>query len=150
AKTSNTIGQFALDFPRKESVCGEHGGRACPSRTLNAVSSTTSNLTCIKESVRAVRMPLNGWPTGGSSVAPQQGQGRKFLATLGGAAAAGPLARRREAKLLPGRGVKLPCLSAQATAWERQRAPVEYFCLYFNVMQTTADQCEQLRTAVWL
>src|SRR5262249_39948469 len=48
------------------------------------------------------------------SVAPQQGQGRKFLATLGGAAAAWPLARRREAKLLPGRGVKLPCLSARS------------------------------------
>ena len=67
-QTSNTIGQFALDFPRKESVCGEHGRRACPSRTLNAVSSTTSNLTCIRENVRAVRMPLNGWPTGGGLI----------------------------------------------------------------------------------
>jgi hypothetical protein len=24
-KTSNTIAHFALDFPRKESVCGGHG-----------------------------------------------------------------------------------------------------------------------------
>ena len=28
AKASNTIAQFALDFPRKESVCGDHGRRA--------------------------------------------------------------------------------------------------------------------------
>jgi hypothetical protein len=28
-KASNTIGQFALDFARQESVCGEHGRRAC-------------------------------------------------------------------------------------------------------------------------
>jgi hypothetical protein len=28
AESSNTIAQFALDFPRKESVCGEHGRRA--------------------------------------------------------------------------------------------------------------------------
>jgi hypothetical protein len=27
-KASNTIAQFALDFPRKESVCGDHG--PCP------------------------------------------------------------------------------------------------------------------------
>jgi hypothetical protein len=27
-KASNTIAQFALDFPRKESVCGDHGRRA--------------------------------------------------------------------------------------------------------------------------
>jgi len=27
-KASNTIAQFALDLPRKESVCGEHGRRA--------------------------------------------------------------------------------------------------------------------------
>jgi hypothetical protein len=27
-KAGNTIAQFALDFPRKESVCGEHGRRA--------------------------------------------------------------------------------------------------------------------------
>jgi hypothetical protein len=29
-KASNTIAQFALDFPRKESVCGEDARRACP------------------------------------------------------------------------------------------------------------------------
>src|SRR3989454_12855464 len=28
AKASNTIAQFALDFARKESVCGDHGRRA--------------------------------------------------------------------------------------------------------------------------
>jgi hypothetical protein len=28
AKASNTIAQFALDFPRKQSVCGDHGRRA--------------------------------------------------------------------------------------------------------------------------
>jgi hypothetical protein len=28
AKASNAIAQFALDFPRKESVCGDHGRRA--------------------------------------------------------------------------------------------------------------------------
>src|SRR5258707_6172989 len=28
AKASNTIAQFALDFPRQESVCGDHGRRA--------------------------------------------------------------------------------------------------------------------------
>jgi hypothetical protein len=27
-QSSNTIAQFALDFPRKESVCGDHGRRA--------------------------------------------------------------------------------------------------------------------------
>ena len=27
-KASNTIAQFALDFPRKQSVCGDHGRRA--------------------------------------------------------------------------------------------------------------------------
>src|SRR5947207_9987117 len=27
-KASNTVAQFALDFPRKESVCGDHGRRA--------------------------------------------------------------------------------------------------------------------------
>jgi hypothetical protein len=27
-KASNTIAEFALDFPRKESVCGDHGRRA--------------------------------------------------------------------------------------------------------------------------
>jgi hypothetical protein len=27
-KASNTIAQFALDFPRQESVCGDHGRRA--------------------------------------------------------------------------------------------------------------------------
>jgi hypothetical protein len=27
-KASNMIAQFALDFARKESVCGEHGRRA--------------------------------------------------------------------------------------------------------------------------
>jgi len=27
-KANDTIGQFALDFPRKESVCGDHGHRA--------------------------------------------------------------------------------------------------------------------------
>jgi hypothetical protein len=28
AKASNPIAQFALDFARKESVCGDHGRRA--------------------------------------------------------------------------------------------------------------------------
>jgi hypothetical protein len=27
-QSSNTIAQFALDFPRQESVCGDHGRRA--------------------------------------------------------------------------------------------------------------------------
>jgi hypothetical protein len=27
-KASNAIAQFALDFPRQESVCGDHGRRA--------------------------------------------------------------------------------------------------------------------------
>jgi hypothetical protein len=27
-QSSNTIAQFVLDFPRKESVCGDHGRRA--------------------------------------------------------------------------------------------------------------------------
>jgi len=27
-QSSNTIAQFALDFPRKESVCGDHGRQA--------------------------------------------------------------------------------------------------------------------------
>ena len=37
-QTSNTIGQFALDFPRKQSVCGEHGRRACPACSSHPAS----------------------------------------------------------------------------------------------------------------
>src|SRR5262249_61260180 len=37
-KASNTIAQFALDFPRKESVCGDPGRRACPACSSHPAS----------------------------------------------------------------------------------------------------------------
>jgi len=37
-QTSNTIAQFALDFPRKQSVCGDHGRRAWPACSSHPAS----------------------------------------------------------------------------------------------------------------